>query len=242
MDDWWREAYKPVYRSSKPKPIVKGDSPAYTYSDLDPTVDSIRLVILEPSWEPISSIKCRMIHAAFKEKPKYESLSYAWGDGRATEKIFLDGQVFLVSSSVSLALRHLRDDTKERILWIDAISINQEDVHERNRQISIMPFIYTRAQRVLVWLGIPLESLIETYVMQPNHLEELWKSVFLGSKDNVTGDNVLVKTMCDDLLKAMCNELYWTRLWIIQESEQFLFTKRLIQFKNLFNSSWIYCH
>jgi hypothetical protein len=54
------------------------------------------------------------------------------------------------------ALRSLRDvpshsnDARERVLWADAICINQNDLEERNQQVSIMAFIYSRAQTVLV--------------------------------------------------------------------------------------------
>jgi hypothetical protein len=38
-------------------------------------------------------------------------------------------------------------------LWIDAISINQNDTQERSHQVSIMGNIYLSSQMVLVWLG-----------------------------------------------------------------------------------------
>lgn len=38
-------------------------------------------------------------------------------------------------------------------LWIDAISINQNDIPERSKQVSMMGDIYSLSQTVLVWLG-----------------------------------------------------------------------------------------
>jgi hypothetical protein len=38
-------------------------------------------------------------------------------------------------------------------LWIDAISINQETLEERNHQVGIMGEIYSRAECVIIWLG-----------------------------------------------------------------------------------------
>ena len=38
-------------------------------------------------------------------------------------------------------------------VWVDAICINQKDVDEKNRQVSIMQEIYQRAKDVHIWLG-----------------------------------------------------------------------------------------
>jgi hypothetical protein len=48
-------------------------------------------------------------------------------------------------------LETLRHREKERVLWIDAICINQADVHENNRQISICP-LYILGRRSF-WYG-----------------------------------------------------------------------------------------
>lgn len=196
-----------------------GDDPTYVYSPLDANVDSIRLVVLEPSKDPTRRIRCRIRHVAFREKPKYEALSYTWGDHPASEKILLDGAGFLVGPNLLQALQHLKDGEKERVLWVDAICINQTDIHEKNKQISIMPYIYTRAQCVLVWLGVPTYATMND-ILRPaaasagvhkSYLEQLWQLIFSGDS--------MISLEGIKLLEAMCNELYWTRLWIIQESE-----------------------
>jgi len=40
-----------------------------------------------------------------------------------------------------------------RTLWVDAICINQNDVVERGHQVRLMRDIFSRAKRVVVWLG-----------------------------------------------------------------------------------------
>lgn len=52
------------------------------------------------------------------------------------------------------ALKHLRDLQIKRVFWIDAICINQSDVHERNHKIAKMAQIYTLASRTIIWLGL----------------------------------------------------------------------------------------
>jgi hypothetical protein len=189
------------------------EHPPYAYPPLDHTVDGIRLVVIEPSrGEHNSSIKCRIRHVAFKEKPRYEALSYTWGDEPAQGKVLIDGGAISVGPNLMKALLHLREPEDERVLWVDAICINQEDVHERNKQISIMPYIYTRARNVLVWLGVP-SSVLGKY---DDDIALLWQMTFFPKhrgESHIRG----IK-----LLDGMCRELYWTRLWIIQESEHMI--------------------
>ncbi|KAL8364833.1 hypothetical protein RB595_003893 [Gaeumannomyces hyphopodioides] len=60
-----------------------------------------------------------------------------------------------VTANLCAALRHLRHPLVERILWVDAICINQADKDEKGQQVQFMAEIYARATRVLVWLMDP---------------------------------------------------------------------------------------
>ena len=42
---------------------------------------------------------------------------------------------------------------KSRVVWIDAICINQTDIEERSQQVEMMGLIYSKAVRNLIWLG-----------------------------------------------------------------------------------------
>jgi hypothetical protein len=59
----------------------------------------------------------------------------------------------MVTANCEAALRKLRNRDSERILWIDAICINQDKTLERNHQVTLMRDIYSKASRVVVWLG-----------------------------------------------------------------------------------------
>lgn len=78
----------------------------------------------------------------------YEALSYEWGDSQADECILLDGYEFAVRESLLNALRRLRRH-EERILWIDAVCIDQSNVLERNRQVGQMGGVYGLARKVV---------------------------------------------------------------------------------------------
>ncbi|KAK1756980.1 heterokaryon incompatibility protein-domain-containing protein [Echria macrotheca] len=58
-----------------------------------------------------------------------------------------------ITESAKSLLAHLRDTENFRELWIDAICINQEDEVEKTQQVNLMADIYSRASKVIVWLG-----------------------------------------------------------------------------------------
>ncbi len=85
--------------------------------------------------------------------PDFEALSYTWGDAKPTTVININGVSFLITPNLFAALKRLRKGKRDRVLWVDAIFINQGDLVERSRQVRRMPSIYQRAWRVVVWLG-----------------------------------------------------------------------------------------
>jgi hypothetical protein len=95
-------------------------------------------------------------HSSWEYEPQkqYETLSYVWGDIGDAITILADGRTVSVTKSLETALRHLRYPDRSRTLWVDYICINQEDVLERNQQVTKMGFIYEQANSVLVWLGL----------------------------------------------------------------------------------------
>ncbi|KAM3071600.1 hypothetical protein ACMFMG_009476 [Clarireedia jacksonii] len=126
---------------------------SFQYSPLDPSVDGIRLLILEPGAKG-EIPTCTLRHVTFRQRPKYEALSYTWGDETQRQNILLEGHSVSVTKNLYNALCGLRRTSEPRQLWADAICINQEDIPERNRQLPLMPFVYERAQIVLIWLGL----------------------------------------------------------------------------------------
>lgn len=58
-----------------------------------------------------------------------------------------------ITDNLAFALRYLRRLRRVRTLWIDALCIYQRNLIERAQQVLIKGEIYSRAHRVLVWLG-----------------------------------------------------------------------------------------
>jgi hypothetical protein len=72
----------------------------------------------------------------------YEALSYTWGSPGTPSTSFprrfitLNGAKFEVRENLFQAFHYLALKSKERVLWIDAICIDQNDINERNHQLS----------------------------------------------------------------------------------------------------------
>lgn len=87
------------------------------------------------------------------KNPRYEALSYVWGNECALSAFVLGNVDVEITQNLDCALRHLRHRYEERILWVDAICINQGSINEKNEQVGLMQDIYQLAVTVLVWLG-----------------------------------------------------------------------------------------
>ena len=143
--------------------------------------------------------------------PEYEALSYCWGDMRLCTGLFFtnpDGseRVYRVTEDLATCLVSVLQSQTLQIppyLWIDQISINQEDTLERNRQVANMATIYKSASRVLVWLGQDSD-------FQPTN-EVL--PVCPGPETDING-----QTLLQFILNSSVFARPWFfRLWVVQE-------------------------
>jgi hypothetical protein len=121
------------------------------YAPLNSAKHEIRLLLAPGQFQ--EEITCRLIYTNLHIKPTFEALSYTWGTPENPKSIRLDGHQFPVTINLESALRHLRYDTIPRVLWIDAVCVNQEDLVERSQQVLLMRNVYEGAQNVVVWLG-----------------------------------------------------------------------------------------
>jgi hypothetical protein len=118
--------------------------------------NNIRLLRLIPNKNETAIIKCQLFNYSLdpdKSTHLYDALSYVWGNPNETLPIFIDGHVLHITASLHAALLRLRNHSLERIIWIDAVCINQANEEEKEHQIQSMARIYGQANRVIVWLG-----------------------------------------------------------------------------------------
>lgn len=124
------------------------------YQELQASPPSIRLFTLLPSASADAPLEGHLEAFPLDSSPPYEALSYTWGKERNVQKpIRLEGQDVLATSNLDSALRSLRLPDTPRVLWVDALCINQKSASERSHQVSLMREIYSRCERDLLWLG-----------------------------------------------------------------------------------------
>lgn len=113
-----------------------------------------RLLILEPGSHQ-DSIVLRLVQCWPHSAPPFDALSYVWGDQKRKTTITLDAQPFEVTVNLHWALQRTRDPHQTRVIWADAICINQVDLQERSQQVAMMGSIFSNARQVLVCTGDP---------------------------------------------------------------------------------------
>ena len=75
------------------------------------------------------------------------------GDYALVCRITVNGCCLNITASLDIALRRLRRQDYDRLLWVDAICINQTDLAECAAQVERMAVVCALAGCVLVWLG-----------------------------------------------------------------------------------------
>lgn len=161
--------------------------------------------------------------------PEYEALSYCWGDDTNKLPILVDNKTLHVTKNLRSALRHLRHSSRPRLLWVDAVCINQDDLDERGMQVSIMRDIYRSAIRTVVWLGPRFDnsdsaiSACRTLSQEDDALHEsksdgkvLFPSVSQGT-DGPLMEPVKITPEIETSIEGLAQLPWFERVWVIQE-------------------------
>ena len=137
--------------------------------------------------------------------------------GSQPNALVLEGQSFPVGHNLHLALQHLRSPTHPITLWVDAICINQKDIKERNQQVALMAFVYSRAIMVLAWLG---PKAYPSRVDVSRYMSREWRAGRTGHFVAALAGAGKLRTSLKPnmgIFARMAESSYWTRLWIVQE-------------------------
>jgi hypothetical protein len=197
----------------------------FVYTTLDPIQGEIRLIKLLAG-SPEAPIRCTL-EVQQLVNASYEALSYEWGSERNSKEIELEGHRFPVRDNLWQALHHIRSEYDTLILWVDAISINQNDCSERGHQVEMMAEVYRKATSVRVWLGLgdrasrtTLEALED--IWEAKGIEEQWPVENSYSKlrhlhlGEISAKAHLSLLPLQETLRFL-QRSYWTRMWIVQE-------------------------
>ena len=176
----------------------------YHYSSLLLGPDNIRLLRLMPHENERADIQCELVEYSLQDSEQrthlYEALSYTWGGSDKPRSIYINKRNLPVTVNLHTALSRLRDRCFERIIWVDAVCIDQENLEEKGNQVQLMAKIYSKAARVLVWLG-------ETADDSDGALE--------GIRDTAAKEsmNSLDKTIQQAIL-ALLQRPWFRRIWV----------------------------
>jgi hypothetical protein len=220
----------------------------YSYSPLQHP-SNIRLVSIRkeviyvaPYDTEVPSI--RFIEVSLDKTPKYEALSYEWGKvfpagpPRSSIRCTSGGQFIPVTRNLHDAIKHLcpKERYSKRLMWIDALCIDQDNIDERNAQVQLMSQIYQNAACVLVWLGPPaddselavrfLACLAEMFrkIRDPSQYQAMSRAIADQVINNVTALTTKNRVAyCTEgftpwrALAKLMRRGWFTRVWIIQE-------------------------
>lgn len=186
----------------------------YIYTPLQ--VREIRLLRLKRTpWWLFGSIRAELVHVPMYPPQEYEAVSYRWGTPERTEEILLDGARFLITRSAYDLLMARRSIWHSRMIWIDAICINQADDVEKAAQVQLMKDIYHGASRVVVFPGgdwtarLAAPLLYETLAATLQFIDGEYElnKIFVNERQT---------TKWKALKKLILND-YFTRAWVVHE-------------------------
>jgi hypothetical protein len=100
---------------------------------------------------PGSTIRAELLTFDFQKtrSVRYEAVSYVWGRFVGTSQMEIGGVICTVPTSAEDVLQAVRYKESGRLIWIDAICINQADQIEKQHQVAIMGRIYQEADRTV---------------------------------------------------------------------------------------------
>ncbi|KAH7384351.1 heterokaryon incompatibility protein-domain-containing protein, partial [Phaeosphaeria sp. MPI-PUGE-AT-0046c] len=175
----------------------------YQYIPLSDAHSNIRLLRLLPAVHDEADICIELLEYSLqKPRHSYEALSYVWGPMKPARSVSIGDEHLSITPNLSAALLQLRDHTFPRIVWVDAICINQTDRSEKEVQIQSMARIYACAKRVVVYLGEAADNSNEA-------LEAIRAAGMRPSSENSENNARSV-----DLL---LQREWFQRIWVLQE-------------------------
>lgn len=203
--------HEPPVRSALASEYIPTDPGKPPYQPLNRPEGQIRLFRLEKTTHA-GRIRGSFVYSDIKSCPKYTALSYAWGEPTKTRKISIGRQDDVEIGENLWWFLHCRSLTikKPRLFWIDAICIDQSNVHERNHQVGLMKQIYSMASRVYIWLGRESEN-------SRLAMDFLANEGAKPLKRQVDDSRPIWSTQEGRAIRDLCERPYWRRMWVIQE-------------------------
>ncbi|KAE9377644.1 HET-domain-containing protein [Stipitochalara longipes BDJ] len=172
--------------------------------------DHIRVIELLPG--NASMIECNIHEVSLTDHPPYDALSYCWGESKTKLPISMEGRYFEVTENLCAALWFLRDANEKRLLWADAICIDQTNIAEKNHQVQLMRDIYKNAKRTIIWVGAETAEMRQGFDIIPTLVRAYEEKWTLGVCMSMLNLVVALPS-----LWALLDNPYFSRIWVVQE-------------------------
>ncbi|GIZ48050.1 hypothetical protein CKM354_001112500 [Cercospora kikuchii] len=196
---------------------------ANLYRPLSVELRQIRLLTILPgSFD--DGVRCTLDVVSLLDSCSYETISYCWGDASLQSSITVNCGNINVPYSAMAAVRRVRSRDRARVVWIDAICINQRDNVEKGTQVALMSTIYSNGMHNLVWLGdddVGHASAVLDYLQSKKiQVQQAFKDREEFEEKLSQGDlGKFFRTELDHYLLRELYDLPWfRRLWVLQEA------------------------
>ena len=189
--------------------------------ELDPLKLEIRLIRLHAGCRESKLEASLQIQSLIPdvEPPTYEALSYVWADISGTGRLYVDDVQHEITANLAEALFHLRYADRDRLLWVDALCINQNHSVERGQQVRLMKTVYSRAARVIIWLGPETQDSAQALqdLESLSHDKHFKDMDFYGKVDDDGKTWLPAPAERIKPLENLLGRTYWSRIWVVQE-------------------------
>ncbi|KUI64000.1 Heterokaryon incompatibility protein 6 [Cytospora mali] len=188
-----------------------------------PDNDHIRLIEILDINE--RDVRCRLTCWPIGNAPRYDAISYTWGDPNLVTFITINNRRLEVTQNCEYVLKQARWHGGSQYHWIDAICIDQRNTDEKSEQVARMGGIYKDAQRVLACVGthddasrnlfstIQTDSLLTQLSTEDSDTRQkvyMWLKWKLAHRTST--HRAILKA-----LNTFAQRSYFRRVWILQE-------------------------
>lgn len=119
----------------------------------------------------------------------------------------------------------MRYESKERVLWIDAVCINQKNDDEKGQQVAFMAKIYSNGFRNLIYLGVigaieediraSLDAVLEDARGETNDYSDFLATAYdVDSGTHRVADHGFRGTIDFSPLSKLFASAWFSRLWV----------------------------
>lgn len=202
---------------------------SFKYQGLEGT--EVRVLEILPCLDISSPIRCKLSHVDLNNNPEFVALSYAWFSGHTAEyedtSAYIHGYKVMVLPSQARLLRILRARTEGSIsaIWLDGLCINQHDHEEQSKQVALMSRVFSEAKEVVVGLGdeIDTDSRAVAVIERLAAFSKTLPGEHSCSNGSENTDSLLELghelevSSAWSAVAALFRDMWWERLWIVQE-------------------------